>query len=62
MNIYIAALVCAYIAFNFALAKTFSIWSMKRMLIIGQNVLVIFLANIFCFPAWIIKLIERELL
>ena len=58
MNLFLIALVCAYIALNFAVAEIYSAQDMKQRFIIGQNIVGVFLTNIFYLPAWILQLIE----
>lgn len=58
MRLFVMALVCSYIAYNFAVAETFSAWQMCKRLIVGQNFVGMVLTNIFYAPAWMLKAIQ----
>lgn len=62
MKIFIIALICLYLAFNFATSKMFTAKEMKTRFIDGQCVVGKIAANIFYSVAWLLKGIEIVIL
>lgn len=58
MRLFVMALICSYLAYNFAVAETFTTREMHKRLISGQNFVGLILTNIFYAPAWFLKVIQ----